>query len=145
MATERQIQANRANALKSTGPVTEEGKVTSRRNAVKHGLSGQGIVLPAEEEQAVALRLAEWSAEYITSTPEQDWALRDMVRESIRMDRCEAEDRLLRTRSAERAEQSWDVDRRVAAEELGSRLHSKPWLIARQLEVPPPGVNWLTR
>jgi hypothetical protein len=33
MATERQTQANRANAAKSTGPRTPEGKRTSSRNA----------------------------------------------------------------------------------------------------------------
>jgi hypothetical protein len=143
MATESQIQANRANALKSTGPITLEGKATSRRNALTHGLAGRGIVLPAQEEEAVAVRLAEWSTEYATSSPEQDWALREFVRESIRIDRCDVEDRLLRVRSADRAEQCWDDDRQVAAEELGSRLHTKPPLIARQLEMTPQGCGWL--
>ena len=38
MATERQIIANRANALKSTGPRSAEGKARSSRNAVRNGL-----------------------------------------------------------------------------------------------------------
>jgi hypothetical protein len=141
--SEKMIASNRANALKSTGPTSPEGKATSRRNALTHGLAGRGIVVPAEEENAIALRLAEWSAEYVTSTPEEDWALRDLVRESIRIDRCEVEDRLLRIRSAERAGQCWDDDRRVAAEELGSRLHTRPPLVARQLEMTPQGCSWL--
>jgi len=33
----RQIEANRLNALKSTGPKTEDGKQRSRRNALRHG------------------------------------------------------------------------------------------------------------
>jgi hypothetical protein len=37
-ASERRIQANRQNALKSTGPRTPRGKGYSRRNALKHGL-----------------------------------------------------------------------------------------------------------
>jgi hypothetical protein len=143
MTTECQIQANRANALKSTGPITQQGKATSRRNALTHGLAGRGVVLPADEESAAALRLAEWSTDYVTSTPEEDWALRDMVRESIRIDRCEVEDRVLRVRSAERAEQCWEDDRRIAAEELGSRLHTRPSLIALQLEMTPQGCAWL--
>ena len=37
MATERQIEANRKNALKSTGPKTEEGKRRASMNAIKNG------------------------------------------------------------------------------------------------------------
>ena len=39
MATRRQIEANRANATKSTGPQTSAGKSISSRNAYRHGLS----------------------------------------------------------------------------------------------------------
>jgi hypothetical protein len=39
MASERQIAANRANALKSTGPRTAAGRAKSSRNAYRHGLS----------------------------------------------------------------------------------------------------------
>jgi hypothetical protein len=39
MASEKQIAANRANALKSTGPRTAAGRATSSRNAYRHGLS----------------------------------------------------------------------------------------------------------
>src|SRR5262245_6664066 len=49
MASTRQIEANRANALKSTGPRTVEGKARSRRNALTHGLSAQDIVIPGED------------------------------------------------------------------------------------------------
>jgi len=39
MATEKQIVANRANALRSTGPKTAAGKKRSSQNALRHGLS----------------------------------------------------------------------------------------------------------
>ena len=47
MASIRQIEANRLNAQKSCGPRDTE---RSRRNALKHGLAGRGIVLPEEAE-----------------------------------------------------------------------------------------------
>lgn len=37
----RKIEANRRNALRSTGPKTPRGKAFSRRNAIKHGLSAR--------------------------------------------------------------------------------------------------------
>lgn len=42
--TEKQLEANRANARVSTGPRTELGKMRSRRNAITHGLFATEIV-----------------------------------------------------------------------------------------------------
>jgi len=39
LASERQIEANRANAARSTGPRTSAGKAKLSRNAYQHGLS----------------------------------------------------------------------------------------------------------
>src|SRR6267378_3937944 len=44
MTSYRQIEANRRNALKSTGPNTEAGKDRSRRNAVRHGLCAETVI-----------------------------------------------------------------------------------------------------
>jgi len=50
MASERQIEANRKNASKSTGPKTAQGKAISRVNALKHGAtSGQRLFLEGED------------------------------------------------------------------------------------------------
>ena len=53
MTSDKQAQANRRNALKSTGPKTPEGKAAVRHNATKHGLLSQEVLLP--EEDAAAL------------------------------------------------------------------------------------------
>src|SRR5947208_2775003 len=49
MSTDKQIQANRRNALKSTGPKSEKGKEQSRMNALRHGLTAEQAVLPHED------------------------------------------------------------------------------------------------
>jgi hypothetical protein len=48
MTSLKQIEANRRNALKSTGPRTEQGKHRSRQNALRHGLTAE-TVIPALE------------------------------------------------------------------------------------------------
>lgn len=48
MATQKQIDANRRNALRSTGPRSEAGKSASRVNALRHGLTAQLLTLPYE-------------------------------------------------------------------------------------------------
>ena len=48
MSTDRQIEANRSNARKSTGPRSAPGKKRAAANAVTHGLLGRQIVLPGE-------------------------------------------------------------------------------------------------
>jgi len=47
-----QLAANRANAQKSTGPRTPEGKSKSRLNAFRHGITAQVIVMPPEQMEA---------------------------------------------------------------------------------------------
>lgn len=42
----RKVQANRANAKRSTGPRTAAGKAVSRRNALRHGILSRSIDLP---------------------------------------------------------------------------------------------------
>jgi hypothetical protein len=50
MASEAQVQANRANAQKSTGPRSPAGKATVSANAVTHGLSGRRDVIKGEDQ-----------------------------------------------------------------------------------------------
>ncbi len=53
--TKKQVKANRANATKSTGPRTVEGKARVRLNAIKHGLRAEQVVVlggPTAEEPA---------------------------------------------------------------------------------------------
>ena len=51
MSTEAQIEANRANAQKSTGPVTAEGKAASSQNRLEHGFCGAFRVLDYEKAE----------------------------------------------------------------------------------------------
>ena len=45
----RKLAANRANAARSTGPRTAEGKARVAMNALRHGLASHAPLLPGEE------------------------------------------------------------------------------------------------
>jgi primosomal protein N' len=63
MATQRQIEVNRANAQKSTGPNTPEGKSKSRLNAIRDNITGQ-ITTLTDADRAVFEKLR---AEHVAS------------------------------------------------------------------------------
>ena len=52
MISNKQLQANRNNAQKSTGPKTERGRKRSRLNALRHGLTGQVTTMTDEDRAA---------------------------------------------------------------------------------------------
>jgi hypothetical protein len=51
MSSLKQIEANRRNAQKSMGPITEEGKQASRCNAVRHGLTAETVIGALEDAE----------------------------------------------------------------------------------------------
>jgi hypothetical protein len=72
MATEKQFQANRQNAQKSTGPKTPEGRAAVRLNGVKHGLTAETIVLKGESEADFTNLLDSLEAEHDPVTPTEE-------------------------------------------------------------------------
>ena len=47
------VEANRKNAKLSTGPVTESGKAIVAKNAVRHGILSQEVLLKGEDETSL--------------------------------------------------------------------------------------------
>jgi hypothetical protein len=57
-------ETNRANAQNSTGPRTEAGKQRSSLNALRHGLTGQTVVLPSDDVVAYQHHCQEFLDQY---------------------------------------------------------------------------------
>jgi len=77
MSSLKQIEANRRNALKSTGPTTPEGKERSRCNAVRHGLTAETVIAALEDiEDYQAFKAAVISDYDAESAVERELVLR---------------------------------------------------------------------
>ncbi len=77
MTSFRQIDANRRNALKSTGPKTAAGKEQSRCNAVRHGLTAETVIGALEDNDDYKAFEAAIIADYdVQSAVERELVLR---------------------------------------------------------------------
>ena len=69
MTSLKQIEANRRNALQSTGPTSANGKHVSRRNALRHGFTAQTVLEPVENPDEYRIFEAAIVSEYLPQTP----------------------------------------------------------------------------
>ncbi len=88
MATEAQIEANRANAQKSTGPRTPEGKEKAAQNALKHGLFTRETVIRGEDEGEFAEYRENLLNQLIPGTPLEETLAERVVDLSWRLKRA---------------------------------------------------------
>ena len=71
MATQNQIDANRANSQKSTGPRSPEGKSTSSMNALKSGIDAQAQIIRTENSANLETLKEEYYAHFHPTNPIQ--------------------------------------------------------------------------
>jgi len=71
MPTEAQINANRRNAQKSTGPKSPEGKATSALNALKSGIDAWSHIIPGEDPAELEALTAAFHNHYQPADPTQ--------------------------------------------------------------------------
>lgn len=77
MTSLKQIEANRRNSLKSTGPKTETGKQASCRNAVRHGLTAETVICALKDAKDYKAFEAAVTADYdAQSAVERELVLR---------------------------------------------------------------------
>jgi hypothetical protein len=70
MSTLRQIEANRRNAQKSTGPTSVTGKAASSMNALKTGIHAKSLVLPSENQAELEELIEDCYQSLRPTTPE---------------------------------------------------------------------------
>jgi hypothetical protein len=87
-ATSSQIAANQANAQKSTGPTTAEGKQRSSLNALKTGLTGRTVLMPGEDAEAYRVHCERFEEQFQPGTAEEQELVQSLADLRWRLLRC---------------------------------------------------------
>jgi hypothetical protein len=87
MATPSQINANRTNAQKSTGPKTPEGKARSRRNGLQHGLTAKTCMFVDEDPEALLELVEEIREKFNPQDTDEDFLIERMAKARFKYNR----------------------------------------------------------
>ena len=117
-ATEAQLLANRRNAQRSKGPVTPEGKERSRANSLKHGLTGEGIVLAEEDAAEVEQMAANLESELRPSGTMGRVLVRRIATHVVRMDRSVLQETAALSERVRQAEADFEAPEGLDADEV---------------------------
>ncbi len=123
MTTDKQSDANKANAQKSSGPRSPEGKAKSSTNAVTHGLLSQYAVMSGEDaDQFEALRtmlceefkpVGGYAETLVDDLAGHYWRLARLLRietNIMALARCEIRHRIVGSKVAEAETQALGID-----------------------------------
>ncbi len=124
MATLAQIDGNRRNAMKSTGPKSPEGKEKVAGNSTSHGLTAARM--SDDDLAVVARRKATWARDFDLGTDQKRCLFDQLVAASIQLDRIERLKPAHRAEHAASARAGWDQDRKAEAHEVAARLANDP-------------------
>ena len=80
MASPAQIAANQANAQKSTGPRSVEGKSASRFNALKLGIDAASVIIPGEDPAEYEALAADYRRDFRPHSPSEIFHVDTMLR-----------------------------------------------------------------
>jgi hypothetical protein len=88
--SDHRAAVNRANAQHSTGPRTEAGKQRSKLNALRHGLTGHTIVVPAEDQAAYQRHSQSFLDEYQPQSATETQLVQSLIDSSWQLNRASA-------------------------------------------------------
>ncbi|WP_435015614.1 hypothetical protein TA3x_003158 [Tundrisphaera sp. TA3] len=137
------LEANRRNAALSTGPKTLAGKQQSRKNALKHGMAGAGVVLPPGQDEEADALASQFVAEMKPSGAMGRMLLRRVAVFSTRLDRCERHDAAMTARRVRVAQEARDDARLAEVNAIAANWDNDPAATVRRLMRTPEGIDGL--
>jgi hypothetical protein len=139
--SEARSAASRINGSKSVGPTSTRGREISSRNSLKHGLSGQGIVIAEVDETEVERRKTVLLLEMAPISTMGAILVSQMAMLSVRMERCAEQEIAAVASRVRNAATEFDEARYQRAEDLLLGLGENPRSNLRRLLKMPEGVE----
>ena len=145
MATSQaQITANQANAQKSTGPTSDEGKKIASRNSYKHGFCAKPGFVPHEDPDVYHKRLDDFQTQLNPKGGAfQAWWVETVVHVTIIVDRLVKAKHSRYIRRSKKAQQTRQERNACRVERLTRMLDTAPDTAVRQLKQFPEGCDYL--
>ena len=137
------LAANRRNATRSTGPKSVPGKIQSRSNAVKHGLTGAGVAVPTEDAAAIAARFENFAEVLNPRNAVQAVLVQRAAVHSVRMERGPIYESAMIAQAMRHAATTHDADAAARVSGLIGRLKTEPDIVAPLLRATPQGIDWM--
>jgi hypothetical protein len=138
-----QLGANRRNSLKSKGPTTPEGKSKSRRNGLKHGMTGAGVVIADEDVEALDERFEAFETALKPVNDVARFLTQRAALLSVKLDRSAREEAARINLDMLEAEEVEEEARALDFEYLTNSFADHPGESVRKLRRSEEGINWL--
>ncbi len=141
--SDAQLESNRKNTQMSTGPRSPEGKARSRENAYKHGLTGEGVVLPHEDAAQFDNLVNTLEAEMRPKNTLARECLSRLALLMLKMTRAALHETKCIAHNQRKAEAEFDAARLSESDHLISWIANEPATNARRLRRSPEGLDLL--
>jgi hypothetical protein len=141
--SEARLAANRQNSTHSKGPTSEAGKAVSRRNSLKHGLTGGGIVLLEGDQAEVQVRFDALRDELLPQSLLGTMLLRKIATLSVRSERAAERENATIAERVRSAIDVFDEQRARRVDDLCNAIFDSPNDTLRNLRRMPEGVDRL--
>jgi len=142
MASPEQIAANIRNSAKSSGP-SPQGIEASKRNGLKHGLTGEGIVLTPEDEANVASLHDELQADMRPQSKLGRELVGRLALMFVRLDKCTKKESAATAIRVRNSTFAFEDGRRAEVEAIYGQINVDPDGVVRKLRRTPEGVDRL--
>jgi hypothetical protein len=139
--SEARINANRSNAQKSTGPSSTRGKEASRQNSLKHGLTGEGIVVPEGDAEEIQRRVEALEADMKPMSTAGVILIAQMATHSVRAENAARQELAATAMRVRHAVDDFEEGRIEQADALFDSLAEDPRKNLRKLRKMPEGVE----